>query len=77
MARRRLHPREAHHLRGRGGTPQLRQADIPADQHTMKKEKDYIKKKPACCLEKSLGQILYFFSPFISIAKKSRAFFFL
>ena len=32
VARRGLPPREAHHLRGRRGTSQLRQADLPQHQ---------------------------------------------
>ena len=36
VARCGLHPREAHHLRGCGRTPGLRQATIPSDQNSLK-----------------------------------------
>ena len=35
MARRGVHPREAHHLRGRGRSPRLRQAAVSSDQNTL------------------------------------------
>ena len=35
VARRRLPPREADHLRGRRGTPRLRPADLPQHQNTL------------------------------------------
>ena len=36
VARRGLHTREAHHLRGRGRPPRLRQAALPSDQNTLR-----------------------------------------
>ena len=36
VARRGLYPREAHHLRGRGWSPGLRQAAFPPDQNTLR-----------------------------------------
>ena len=38
VARRRLQPREAHRLRGRRGTPQLRQADLPQHQDPLNRQ---------------------------------------
>ena len=35
MARRGVHPREAHHLRGCGRSPRLRQAAVSSDQNTL------------------------------------------